>query len=63
MDQILKFQNYPTKNGLYYAANLNEHSNRIEICLVKLVDKEVWLESDESPFIVADFDYWSDQVE
>lgn len=63
MDQILKFQNYPTSSGQYYAANLNEFSNRIEVCRVNVVDKEVWVDGDEQPFIMADFDYWSDQVE
>lgn len=54
----LKFKNYPTKDGEYYAANHNTVHNRLEIELVKVLGNECFVEGDYEPFRLTDFDFW-----
>jgi len=58
----LKGDNKPTEFGTYWAGNFNHMRNRLEIDSVTYGPDGVFVEDDLSPFIVADFDFWSDKV-
>lgn len=62
MNAQLLYKNYPKANGAYYAGNYSALNNRLEIDSVYLHDGKVYTDDDTQPYILTDFDYWSNQV-
>ena len=56
MTTRLFFQKYPKEDGQYSAGNLSSVFNGLEIDVVTVI-------GDKKPFILNDFDYWSDKAE
>lgn len=60
----LIYKNYPKEDGTYWAGNNAVRNNRLEIEPVLVDEGNVYIDCDSGtePYILTDFDYWSDRV-